>query len=112
MDRLTENAKLLRKNSTPQEEKLWNLLRTKKYKNLKFKRQQPIGKYIVDFVCREKWLIIELDGGQHNEEKNIIYDDERTKYLESIGFKVVRFWNNDIDNNIEGVFEVIDKMTQ
>jgi len=111
MDNLTERAKELRKNATPQEQKLWNLLK-KKYKNLKFKRQQPIGQYIADFICREKWLIIELDGGQHNEDKNIAYDEKRTKYLESKGFKVIRFWNNDIDNNIEGVFEVIDKMTQ
>ncbi len=111
MDNLTEKAKELRKNATPQEQKLWALLKTKQYKNLKFKRQQPIGPYIVDFICREKWLIIEIDGGQHNEDKNIIYDIERTKYLESKGFKVVRFWNNDIDNNIEGVFEIIDKMT-
>ncbi len=111
MDKLTETAKKLRKNSTPQEQKLWSLLKTKQYKNLKFKRQQPIGRYIVDFVCREKWLIIELDGGQHNEDKNIAYDEERTQYLESLGFRVIRFWNNDIDDNIEGVFDVIDKIT-
>ena len=112
MDKFTELAKKLRKNSTQQEQKLWSLLKSKQYKNLKFKRQQPIGHYIVDFICREKWLIIEIDGGQHNQDNNIVYDEERTKYLESKGFKIIRFWNNDIDNNIEGVFDVIDKMTQ
>ncbi len=111
MDRLTQNARELRKDSTPQEQKLWSLLRNRQYKNLRFKRQQPIGEYIVDFVCREKWLIIELDGGQHNEDKNIEYDNKRTEYLESRGFKVLRFWNNEVDNNIDGVFEIIDKYT-
>ena len=111
MDNLTNLAKVLRKNSTPQEQKLWSFLRNKRFKNLKFKRQQPIGKYIVDFICREKWLIIEIDGGQHNTLDIIEHDIKRTKYLESRGFKILRFWNNDIDNNIEGVLEVLDKNT-
>ena len=64
---------------------------------------------IVDFICREKNIIIELDGGQHNEERNIIYDKERTDYLRSKGYKVIRFWNNDIDNNIEGVYLELEK---
>lgn len=100
-------ARNLRKNSTPQEIKLWQILRSSQINNCKFKRQYPIGNYIVDFVCREKWLIIEVDGGQHNEPNNIEYDNERTKYLESRGFKVLRFWNNEIDNNIDGVYNVI-----
>ena len=112
MNRLTNIARNLRKNSTPQEQKMWQLLRNHRYKGLEFRRQQPIGPYIVDFVCREKWLIIELDGGQHNEDENIVYDDERTKYLESKGFKVIRFWNNDVDNNIEAVFDKIDEYTR
>ncbi len=101
MNNLTNNARDLRKNQTPQEQKLWNLLRNRGYKNLCFKRQFIIGSYIADFVCREKRLIIELDGGQHNVDTNIIYDKERTKYLESKGYRVLRFWNNDVDNNIE-----------
>ena len=109
MDELTEKARYLRKNMTPQENIMWNHLRNKRYKGLQFKRQEPINRYIVDFVCHSKKLIIEIDGGQHNEDKNILYDNERTKYLESLGYEVVRFWNNDIDNNIEGVFEEIDK---
>ena len=102
-------ARILRQNQTSQEQKMWSLLRNYQFKGLKFKRQHPIGKYIVDFICKEKKIVIELDGGQHNEENNIIYDIERTKYLEQKGYKVIRFWNNDIDNNIEGVFEELEK---
>ena len=76
-------------------------------KNLKFKRQYPIGNYIVDFICKEKWLIIELDGGQHNKPDNISYDEERTNYLNSRGYRVLRFWNTDIDKNLKGVYEII-----
>ena len=100
----TEKARILRKNMTKQERILWTFLRKKNINNLKFRRQYPIGNYIVDFICNEKKLIIEIDGGQHNENKNITYDKERTKYLESKGYKVIRFWNNDIDNNIEEVY--------
>ena len=100
-------ARELRKNSTEQELKIWKLLRNRQLSNYKFRRQYPIGPYIVDFICREKRLIIELDGGQHNENRNIMYDTERTKYLELRGYKVIRFWNNDIDNNIEGVYKSI-----
>ena len=98
-------ARSLRKNSTPQELTLWNLLRNRKINGIKFIRQYPIGPYIADFVCRKKKLVIELDGGQHNEIKNIEYDNKRSEYIESLGYKVIRFWNNEIDNNIEGVCE-------
>lgn len=101
-------ARNFRKNQTIQERKLWNLIRNNQL-GVKFKRQHPIGDYIVDFVCREKWLIIELDGSQHNEDENILKDNQRTKYLESRGFKVLRFWNNDVDNNIESVILEIKK---
>jgi very-short-patch-repair endonuclease len=111
MNNKTALARELRKNMTPQEEKLWMLLRRRQYKNLTFKRQYPIGNYIVDFISKEKWLIIEIDGGQHNTPEAILYDNKRTKYLESRGFKVLRFWNSDIDNNIEGVFSQLDKFT-
>ena len=97
-------AKILRKNQTPQEKILWNLLRNRKFHNLKFKRQVPFGRYVADFFCEEKKIIIELDGGQHNEYENMIYDTERTKYFEKEGYKVIRFWNNEIDKNIEGVY--------
>ena len=107
MNNLTKLARELRRNSTKQERILWKLLRNNNLKNYKFKRQYPIGDYIVDFVSREKWLIIELDGGQHNELTNKEYDLKRTQYLESRGFKVLRIWNNDIDLNISGVYELI-----
>lgn len=94
---------------TKQERLLWQFLRKKNINGLKFRRQYPIGKYIVDFICNEKRLIIEIDGGQHNENQNIVYDKERTKYLETKGFKVIRFWNLDIENNIEGVYQEILK---
>lgn len=103
------NAKSLRKQLTPQEYKLWQLLRNSKLNNKKFKRQYPIGKYIVDFVCIEKMLVIELDGSGHNTNKQIEYDYERTKYLNWRGFKVIRIWNNEIDSNIDGVVDYILK---
>ena len=108
-DDIVNLARLLRKNATKQERILWQILRNSNLKNYKFKRQHPIGNYIVDFVCKEKMLVIELDGGQHNQQNEILYDNERTKYLESRGFKVLRFWNNDVDNNVFGVYEVIMK---
>ena len=72
---------------------------------LKFKRQCPIGNYIVDFMCVDIKLIIEIDGGQHNEDETYQYDIERTKYLESLGYIVVRFWNDEIYKNIDGVMQ-------
>lgn len=107
MNNLTKLARVLKRNSTKQEKILWKLLRNNNLKNYKFKRQYQIGGNIVDFICREKWLIIELDGGQHNELKSKEYDLKRTQYLESRGFKVLRIWNNDIDLNISGVYEEI-----
>ena len=90
---------------TNQERKLWNIIRNRQFFGYRFRRQFPIGQYIVDFVCREKKIIIEIDGGQHNEINNIEYDKKRTAFLNSKGFKVIRFWNNEIDNNIDGVYE-------
>ena len=109
MNEINYHARELRKNLTPQERKLWAILRNRSINNLRFRRQFPIGNYIVDFICREKRLIIELDGGQHNQDENVFYDNERTKFLEAEGYKVIRFWNNDIDNNFDGVYEEIIK---
>ena len=109
MDARNVLARTLRKQQTSQEAKMWNLLRNHRYKNLAFKRQHPIGNYIVDFICLEKKIIIEIDGGQHNEPINIEYDKQRTMFLETKGDKVIRFWNSDIDKNIEAVFLEIDK---
>ena len=96
-------AKNLRKNATIQERRLWNLLKNRQFLNLKFKRQQPIGNYIVDFVCPEAKLVIEIDGGQHNFPENVKFDEVRTRYLNELGYKVIRFWNNEIYENIDGV---------
>ena len=100
-------AKELRKNMTDFEQRLWYYLRAKRFLGLKFKRQAPIGSYIVDFLCKEAKLIIELDGGQHNEDENIKKDLNRQKYLEDKGFKVLRFWNNEVNENLEGVLNSI-----
>ena len=107
MDKKYYIARKLRQSSTKEERVLWQLLRNRQFKNLKFKRQFPIGNYIVDFVCEEIKLIIELDGGQHNEPENIEADKARTEFLESKGFKVIRFWNKDINLNIGGVYEFL-----
>ena len=94
----------LRKESTPAERKLWAYLRGDKL-GVKFRRQHAIGKYIPDFICIEMKLIIELDGSQHLQQEE--YDEERTKYLNSLGYKVIRCWNQDVMKNIKGVILAI-----
>jgi len=107
MDKLTILARKLRKTQTSQEQKIWNILRRHQVLGLEFRRQYPIGDYIVDFVCRKKKLIIEIDGGQHNQPQDIIYDQKRTEFMQSRGYRVLRFWNNEIDENLEGVYDKI-----
>ena len=102
---LTAPAKELRVNSTDAERLLWKYLRQRQLEGLKFRRQQPIDNYIVDFACLEKRLVIELDGGQHATEKD--KDNERDSHLIRNGFRVLRFWNNDVLQNICGVLEII-----
>lgn len=109
MNSKTIKARSLRKNMTEQERKLWQYLRKRSINNFKFRRQYPIGNYIVDFACLEKRLVIEIDGGQHNQSDNILYDQNRTQYIEKCDYKVIRFWNNEIENNIKGVYEEILK---
>ena len=94
-------AKELSRNPTPAEEKLWPHLRTHRMGDVHFRRQHAIGNYIVDFCAARKKLIIELDGSHHIEQQE--YDLERTKFLNSKGYKVLRFWNNDIMNNMDAV---------
>jgi len=98
-------AKVLRKNFTDTERLLWKYLRTKQMQGCRFRRQEPIGSYIVDFVCQEKRIMIEVDGGQHSAEKE--RDNERDKWLEGKGYKVLRFWNNEVLANTEGVLDII-----
>jgi very-short-patch-repair endonuclease len=101
---MKDRRKELRKSSTPQELKIWFYLKNKNF-GTKFRRQHGIGPYIVDFYCKEKNLIIELDGSQHLENKE--YDKERNNYMQALNIKVLRFWNNEIDKNIEKVLKKI-----
>jgi len=105
-----KRCKTLRKNSTPQEIIFWSRVRAKRFKGLKFKRQYSIGRYIIDFINLDKKIIIELDGFQHKEENQERYDQERTEFLEKRGFKILRFWNNEINDNLEGVFLQIEEL--
>ena len=98
-------ARNLRKNHTDAEKLLWNRLRSRQVADCKFKRQFAIEHYIVDFICLSRNLIIELDGGQHNETTD--YDTTRTKFLTAKGFKVIRFWNNEVFDETEAVLEKI-----
>jgi very-short-patch-repair endonuclease len=100
-------AKLLRKNMTDAERLLWRHLRSRQLSGQKFRRQQPLGRFIVDFVCLEKRLVIELDGGQHAEPGQAAYDAERTAWLEENGFRVLRFWDHEVLKNINAVKEMI-----
>ena len=105
MKQMNGLAKTLRKNLTDSETRLWKYLRAKQCGGLKFRRQEPIGNYVVDFVCYEKRLVIEVDGGQHAEEK--YKDAARDGWLRKQGFKVLRFWDNEVLKNTEGVLELI-----
>ena len=98
-------AKVLRKNFTDTERLLWKYLRAKQMEGCKFRRQEPIGSYIVDFVCQEKRIIIEVDCGQHSVERE--RDSERDNWLKGQGYKVLRFWNNEVLTNTKGILEVI-----
>jgi very-short-patch-repair endonuclease len=99
-------SRKLRVNQTDAETKLWNRIRNRQINGDKFVRQEPIGRYICDFVCREKLVVIEVDGGQHSES---VRDEVRDRYLRTQGYLVMRFWNNDVLSNIEGVLTVIDE---
>ncbi len=103
----TQRARALRARQTLAEGLLWRRLAAKRLEGLKFKRQQPIGPYVVDFVCFERSLIIEVDGSQHAFERSAAQDRERTSWLQANGYAVLRFWNNDVTQNLEGVIEVI-----
>ena len=99
------NAKTLRANQTEAEQRLWYHLRAHRFMALKFKRQKPMGRFIVDFVCVERQLIIEIDGGQHAEQSE--YDRHRDVWLRSQGYTVLRFWNHEVMHQLEGVLEQI-----
>ena len=103
-DRTTQIAKALRRRMTDTESKLWTQLRAHRMRPWKFKRQQPIGPYIVDFVCFQAHLVIEVDGGQHVDSET---DRIRGAWLEGQGFRVLRFWNNEVLMQMPAVLEKI-----
>ena len=102
---MNSTRKALRKNQTDAETLLWRRLRNRQLGGLKFRRQHSFPPYIVDFVCIEKLFVVELDGGQHA--FSVEADERRTKCLELKGFRVIRFWNNEILGNTEAVLERI-----
>jgi very-short-patch-repair endonuclease len=104
---VSETARSLRKRMTSQEVKLWVKLRQLRDLGFHFRRQSPISVYIVDFECRRQKLIVEVDGGQHGFSKNSTADLERDRALGDAGYRILRFWNNQIDRELEGVMETI-----
>jgi very-short-patch-repair endonuclease len=100
-------ARLLRKRMTPQEVKLWVKLRQLRPAGFHFRRQVPIGRFVVDFACLKRGLVIELDGGQHNFDGHAARDRARDAHLREIGFQVLRFWNANVDADLDGVVETI-----
>lgn len=107
---MKEKARTLRRNQTDAERLLWHHLRDRRLAAYKFRRQHSIGPFIADFICIERKLIIELDGGQHS--LNVQKDKKRSMYLESKGYKVLRFWNDQVLKNIQVVLEAILKSTE
>jgi very-short-patch-repair endonuclease len=105
MKRLTPVARRLRRDRTDAEARLWRYLRNRQMEGAKFRFQAPVGPYVADFLCVEARLIIELDGGQHGVQ--LEKDTARTRALEDAGYMVIRFWNNDVLANSEGVLETI-----
>ena len=114
--RLLTYAREMRHEQTDAESKLWHLLRNRRLAGFKFRRQVPIGGYIVDFYCHEAKLGVELDGGQHNEYLDKDYDDRRSQALaQSDGLRIVRFWNHtmlkDPDVVLESIYEYLNDLT-
>ena len=100
-----ERARQLRKDMTEAERALWAKLRRRQVLGHKFRRQQPLGDYVVDFVCLDKKLVVELDGGQHAVRHD--YDAQRTRWLEDQGFQVVRFWNHQVLCELDAVLQAV-----
>jgi len=108
---LMHNGRNLRKNMTPAEQRLWKHLRGKRLGGYRFRRQQPLGQYILDFVCVDAKLVIEIDGGQHAEQT--AYDETRTRYLQNLGFTVIPFWNNEVLQQTDAVLtDILHKLEE
>ena len=104
---MKRHSRSLRQNQTDAEKAMWRLLRDRQLTGVKFRRQHVVGNYILDFYCHEAMLAIELDGGQHAEPAKQAYDDERSAVLAGQGIRVLRFWNNDVLKNPQGMLQVI-----
>lgn len=102
---MKELARSLRKNQTDSEQVIWQQIRNRQLLGCKFRRQQVIGPFIVDFVCLEPKLVIEIDGGQHADQKQ--YDQDRSHYLQQLGYRVLRFWNHEVLQDTPAVMEAI-----
>ncbi|WP_203292616.1 endonuclease domain-containing protein [Maricaulis parjimensis] len=105
--RSVRTARLLRKRMTPHEVKLWAALRLLRSQGIRFRRQVPLGAYIVDFACFDPKLVIEVDGSQHTLDSHARRDRERDAWLERQGFAVLRMWNHEVNDNFDGVMDAI-----
>ena len=105
---MIERARDLRADATIFERRIWQHIRNKKL-GVRFRRQHPVAGYILDFACEERKLGIELDGSQHNEARGTAYDAKRTAALEKSGWRILRFWNNEVMDNLEGVYLAIEE---
>ena len=110
--KLFEFSKILRKTQTDAEDIIWQSLRNRKILGFKFRRQHPLGIYIADFYCFEAKLVIEIDGGIHNQAENKEYDENRSIELEELGITVIRFTNKEVEDNLEKVLNSIKKHLQ
>ncbi|MBZ0132646.1 MAG: endonuclease domain-containing protein [Rhodocyclaceae bacterium] len=104
---MNKAARTLRRNQSEAERKLWHHLRDRRLDGWKFRRQHPVGPYVLDLYCTDANLVIEIDGGQHDDDEHRQHDEKRTAYLVSQGLKVMRFWNNEVMENTLGVLETI-----
>ena len=105
VDGVRARARALRQNMTEAERRVWQVLRSHQMKGYKFRRQVPIGRYIADFVCHEARLIVEIDGGQPD--RSSPREAERSEFLQNEGYRALRFWNNEVLANLDGVHETI-----
>ena len=105
VDGARERGRSLRQNMTEAEWRLWQILRSHQIRGHKFRRQVPIGRYIADFVCHEARLIVEVDGGQHD--RSSPQEAERSEFLQNEGYRILRFWNNEVLANLDSILQTI-----